>query len=157
MCSINLITKVEEIMTSNLILVKPNETVLHIDHLFKTNNIHHIPVVTDSKEFLGLISKVDVEMLKHWGTNFGLAEAQKQNKGILNSMLAKDVMKKGIVSVRKDNTLNYCAELFGHNHFHCLPVIEDERIVGIVTTYDMIDFAFCQKKCVKIRNLQKEI
>jgi predicted transcriptional regulator len=52
-----------------------------------------------------------------------------------------------IVSVRKDNSLNHCAELFRHNAFHCLPVIEDEKIVGIVTTYDLLEFAYCIKKC----------
>lgn len=148
MCRVNLITKVEEVMTSNLTVVNPIETVLNIDKLFLNKNIHHIPVVSDDNEFLGLISKVDVEILKHWGTNFGLPEAERQNKGVLNSMLAKDIMKKGVVSVRKDNSLNYCADLFNHNHFHCLPVIEDDRIVGIVTTYDLINFAYCKKKCV---------
>ena len=152
MCRVNVTTKVEKIMTSNLIVVNSIETVNNIDKLFADKNIHHVPVVSDDNNFLGLISKVDVEMIKHWGTNFGLAEAEKQNKGILNSMLAKDIMKKGIVSVRKDNTLGYCADLFNNNNFHSLPVIEDDKIVGIVTTYDMINFAYDMKKCVAVKS-----
>lgn len=142
MTKINLLTKVEEVMTSNLTVVKPTETAHNIDRLFTTKNIHHVPVVSDDDVFIGLISKVDIQLLKHWGTNFDLAEAKKQNNGILNSMLAKDIVKKTVVSVRKDNTLSYCADLFKHNHFHSLPVIEDDKIVGIITTYDLINFAY---------------
>ncbi|MDA8692461.1 CBS domain-containing protein [Saprospiraceae bacterium] len=143
-------------MTTVIHTVGPNDTIDKVRQLILTENIHHVPVVNKKNEFLGIISKVDLELLKHWGTNYELPVAVKQNKDIFSSTLAKEIMKKCVVSVRKDNSLSYCAELFRHNYFHSLPVIENEKLVGIVTTYDLIDFAFCTNKCRAAQSRKKK-
>ena len=47
-------------------------------------------------------------------------------------MLVKDVMKKDVVTVRRETTLKELIGIFRKYTFHTIPVIEDEKIIGIV-------------------------
>ena len=47
-------------------------------------------------------------------------------------MLVKDVMKKDVVTVRRETTLRELIGIFHKYTFHTIPVVEDEKIVGIV-------------------------
>ena len=42
-------------------------------------------------------------------------------------------------TVRSDSPLDVAASLMAHKRVSCLPVVDDGKLVGIVTTYDMLD------------------
>ena len=48
--------KLSQIMSTDLVTVKPNDTLEKVDQIFKQNEFHHIPVVDDNQELLGIIS-----------------------------------------------------------------------------------------------------
>ncbi len=133
---------VSDLMTKNMLTAGLNDTVGEIESVMEGSEIHHIPVINDNYELQGIISKVDIQVLKHWGTKFELKEAAVQNKGILDSMLAKDIMQKNCVTVAPDQSLSYCADLFKQNKFRALPVVEDNKLKGIITTYDLLVAAY---------------
>ena len=47
-------------------------------------------------------------------------------------MLVKDIMKKDVVTVRRETTLKELIGIFHKYTFHTIPVVEDEKIIGIV-------------------------
>jgi len=51
-----------------------------------------------------------------------------------------ELMTRDPVSVQADDTVGELAEIFTENDFHAVPVMEGERIVGIVSTTDLIRF-----------------
>ena len=61
----NIQTPVSEIMTSRLITAKADDRVIKIKNLFEENNIHHIPVVDEIDQLLGIISKEDFLKLSY--------------------------------------------------------------------------------------------
>ena len=135
--------QVKEVMTSDLITVSENALMQEVDALFRDNNFHHLPVVKkDTGELKGIISLFDVALLKDWGTRLNLAASLKTNEKLFSSLLAVDVMKKQPICVTPETNIDQCVELFEDNAYHALPVIEDEALVGLITTYDLIRLAY---------------
>ena len=46
------------------------------------------------------------------------------------------------MQLEPDDTIGLAADIFLANKFHALPVVEDERLVGIVTTHDLLKYSF---------------
>lgn len=135
--------QVNEVMTSDLVTVSENTLMQEVDVLFRDNNFHHLPVVKENTmELSGIISLVDVSLLKDWGTRLNLEASLKTNEKLFSSLLAGDVMKKQPVCVSPETRIDQCVELFEDNAYHALPVIEDKILVGLITTYDLIRLAY---------------
>jgi len=134
--------KVKDAMSSNIKTVTLLSNMVAVEKMMDEFNIHHVPVVNDQNELEGIISRNDIERLKHWATKYELPVALDQNKDILRSMLAHDVMKKNVVTVDPDKNLGYCANIFKENLFHCLPVISNKQIIGMITPFDLINVAY---------------
>lgn len=134
--------KVSDIMNTNLYTVRENEILEKVESIFSSQKIHHLPVENEAQELVGMISKSDMQLVKHWGTKLGLTKAQRSNSFIMRTQLAKDIMTKKLVTVSTSTSLEKCAELFKTNQFHSLPVIEKGKLVGIITTYDLLAEAY---------------
>ncbi|MCB9327270.1 MAG: CBS domain-containing protein [Lewinellaceae bacterium] len=134
--------KVEKVMSSKLVTVNRNTTLEEIESIMNTYKIHHVPVVEQDNVLVGLISQRDILLLRDWSSQLGHRAAIVRNDALLKSTLAEDVMKTKIMNVSKDDSLVYCADIFRENLFQALPVVEDGIIIGIITTYDLIDVAY---------------
>ena len=133
---------VSTIMSSELICVKESDSLLLVDELFEKHDIHHIPVVNDDSKLVGIISIKDILLLKDWGSKYNLDKANQKNESLLKSKLASELMSKEVFVVSPETSLSYCADVLRENRFHSLPVVQNDKLVGIVTTYDLINCAF---------------
>jgi CBS domain-containing membrane protein len=52
----------------------------------------------------------------------------------------EQVMAKDVVSVTSKTTIQEVAEFLSKKEFHALPVVENDELVGIVTTTDLITY-----------------
>ena len=139
-------TTVGQIMTTKVICVRPDDTMDKVQDIFRKNNIHHIPVVDEGK-VKGIISKGDYLKLLHGFTLFKTQKSEEYNDAILRSLLAREVMTRQVAMLNPDDTLEMAAGYFRENLFHALPIIDEGgRLVGIVTTYDLLNFAFSESE-----------
>jgi acetoin utilization protein AcuB len=131
----NLLAKISTIMTADPITVSIDDSLKVVEQIFKSKRIHHIPVEKDGI-LLGIISKSDYLFFKRGFSNDSL------NKDIedvrLTSYRAEDIMTKGIAKMEADERINVALEIFKENLFHAIPIVDGEKLVGIVTTYDII-------------------
>jgi acetoin utilization protein AcuB len=135
-------TKVGQVMTTHLVTLGPNDTMDKAQDIFRKNNIHHIPVVQDNK-VLGIISKTDYLKILHGFTLFKTQKSELYNNAILRSLLTSEVMTRQVATLHPDDTVEVAAGFFKENLFHALPIVNDEgNLVGIITTYDLINLAF---------------
>ncbi len=137
----NIAAPVSKIMTKTLTVVSPITTLEKVKKLFDTHNFHHIPVVENGC-LLGVISKVDLYRVSHCLDLFHSKSNMEYNERLFKSLLAEEVMSHNTAVLSPDDTISYAAKLFNLNQFHALPVVVDEKLVGMVTTYDMIRFAY---------------
>lgn len=134
-------TPVSDIMSRYIIAVTPNTSVLEVKSLFDANQFHHLPVV-DKGKLMGIISKIDVYRVTHCDTLFRSKPDQEFNNRLLKSILAEEIMSQHLVVLSPDDTVTEAAALFSKNKYHALPVIDKDKFVGIVTTYDLLEYAY---------------
>ncbi len=134
-------TPVADIMSRYIVAVTPNTSVLEVKSLFDINQFHHLPVV-DKGKLMGIISKIDVYRVTHCDTLFRSKSDQDFNDRLLKSILAEEIMSEHLVVLSPTDTVTEAAALFSKNKYHALPVIDNGKFVGIVTTYDLIEYAY---------------
>ncbi len=130
-------------MTEEVIVVKPGDTLEKVHEIFQHNNIHHIPVVNPAREVVGIISKSDYHLLCDHLTLFGREWNLENNNRFFGSLLVEEVMTKQVAKLKQEDSIFLAAAFFRENLFHAIPIVdEQERLVGIVSTYDLLNYAY---------------
>ena len=128
---------VSKIMTKELITIHDGEPVSKLRKIFEQDSIHHIPVVSGEK-LIGIVSWNDFMRV-----SFG--EFGNQNVNGLDAILdhtykIHDVMHSEPTTMPSDGTIRDAARVLGSSDFHSLPVVEGEKLVGLVTSTDLINY-----------------
>ncbi len=143
----NMQKPVKEIMSTKLITVKPESAMTEVEELFNQHNIHHIVVVDKGQKLVGIISKEDilrlhVQINKH---SSGKTYAQKT----MNGLMVKEVMTANPISLEADDTIGLAADIFLNNRFHALPITDGGEAIGIVTSHDLLAYAYSSQKIIR--------
>ncbi len=131
----NLKAPVSSIMSSSLITVSSSDKLQVAKDLFAEKNIHHLPVLEDDK-LVGILSKTDylyfIRPLDKDSNEPYLNEIRLKNYTIGEAMTSR------VVSVSSKDTIEAALEILTENIFHALPVVDDDELVGILTTHDIL-------------------
>ncbi|MFD2916196.1 CBS domain-containing protein [Psychroserpens luteus] len=130
-------TPISAIMTTDVITLNHSDNLEIAESLFKKNKIRHIPVVSGD-EIIGMLSYTDLLRI-----SFADAideEEQDVDTVVYNMFTIEQVMAKNLISVNSNSTIKEVAEVLSKKEFHALPVIDDNKLVGIVTTTDLINY-----------------
>lgn len=130
-------TPISEIMTKDVITLNHTDDLETAERLFKTKRIRHIPVVS-GKEIIGILSYTDL-------LRISFADATDENDYevdtiVYNMFTIEQVMAKNLVSIPSNTTIKEVAELLAKKEFHALPIVDNNELVGIVTTTDLIQY-----------------
>mgnify|MGYP003412080706 FL=1 len=128
---------VASIMTKNLVMLKVDDELSHAESLFKKNKIRHIPVV-ENGEIIGMLSFTD--LLRISFVDAVDDDAEDVNAEVYNLFTMRQVMTKNVVTITAETTIKQAASMFLEGEFHALPVVENGKITGIVTTTDLLRY-----------------
>ncbi|WP_243641761.1 CBS domain-containing protein [Maribacter algicola] len=128
---------VSTIMTKKIITLNSNDQLETAERLFKENHIRHIPVV-EGDRIIGMLSLTD--LLRISFADGAYEEDADVETIVYNMFTISQVMAKNLKSISSDTTIKEVAEILAHNEFHALPVVDGEKLVGIVTTTDLIKY-----------------
>ena len=129
-------------MTSNVISVSTEDIVTKVDEIFKNNSIHHIPVISNENEIVGIISKTDFERISAGLSLFKLTGRDDYNQALYRSLRAVEIMTRDVICISIDKSMEDAIMVFRKNKVRALPVLDGKNIKGIVTPYDiMVYFA----------------
>jgi CBS domain-containing protein len=121
-----------EIMVSDLHTLEANNTLQDAVELMKSKKIRHIPIVGSNNQLLGLVTQRDI---------LAASSPDSTNKQQEMSTPLNAIMITKLDTVNKDTDLRQAA-LFLQQHKHgCLPVVEDNTLVGLVTDTDFVSVA----------------
>ena len=124
---------VRDIMSAEVTTLGRNDTLLLAKDIMNLGRIRHFPVVEDD-ELVGVVSQRDLYRAS-LGTVMQYGE--KAQRAFLESIVVKEIMVDPI-SIGPDATVGDAARLMMEHKIGCLPVLEDDRLVGIVTETDML-------------------
>ncbi len=132
---------ISTIMTKDVITLNHTDDLETAELLFKKNHIRHIPVVSGEK-IVGMLSYTDLLRI-----SFADAideDEQEVDTVVYNMFTIEQVMAKNLISVNSHTTIKEVAEILAKKEFHALPVLENDKLVGIVTTTDLINYLISQ-------------
>ena len=131
-------TPIRDIMTTEVITVRPDDTIGTVKDKITQNLIHHVPVAVDGK-VEGMISMNDIHRVEHHFTLFNNPEAAASNQQLFSTMLAKEIMTHPVVTIKEKDQVGSAIDLFLKNMFHALPVVNDQnQLTGMLTTFDIL-------------------
>jgi len=109
-------------------------SLLEARRIMLDNNVKKLPVLLDSK-LIGIITEGDIAR-----TLIGfrkISEGKHLDKK-LKKLKIEDAMTRDVITVTKDTTVGDVVRLMLKKDISCLPVVEDEKLVGIVTKTDLL-------------------
>jgi len=131
----NLLSPISTIMTKNLFTVKPSDSIATAAAIFENHKIHHLPVAFDD-ELVGIVSMTDYLFFRRGFLDN--REDQKIENIRMNNYEVSHIMTKGIATMEPSDKINIALEIFKENILHAIPIVDDGKLVGIVTTHDII-------------------
>lgn len=142
--------RVGELMTPNPVAVGEDTPVEEIARLLVERRVNGVPVVDGSGRLLGMVTEGDLvhraadERLEPresvWKENFWKSVFRRPRPGEdkAEGRTAREVMTAEVVTVAPDTDVATAARLFVEHGVKSLPVVEDERVVGMVSRYDLL-------------------
>ena len=128
---------VKDLMTTDLFTLSMDDNLKTLEDMMKWRAIRHIPVVDDEKRVVGLVTHRD--LLKY--SISGFANVAEDEKDALNrSIPVSSIMKTNIQTVPPELTLQDAAKLMLKYKFGCLPIVDNEKLIGIITEADFMKF-----------------
>ena len=123
-------------MSSQLKTVSTNQTLSTVKEVFDHHIFRHLPVMEGSK-LVGIISQTDFEKIL-LGTKLAYENSQIEQQGILSRITVEQAMTRNPFTVPSSTPLEEVFEIFTKDVFHAVLVVDEGRLVGIVTSVDVL-------------------
>ena len=111
-------------MISDPITITPHASISEAIELMKNNSIRHLPVVSEDDSLAGFLTLADLK------------------QGLIPSMLGdlnlRDLMIKKPITVGPEDDIELAAQLIYKHKIGGMPVVKDEKLVGIITATDIL-------------------
>lgn len=125
---------VKELMTTKVVTVGRNDELSLADDIMKMKRVRHLPVL-ENERLVGVLSQRDL-FLAALSTAMGFG--QKASQEFLKSVAVKEVMTDELVTVAPSADVKAAARLMIDHQIGCLPVVDDGKLVGLVTEGDFV-------------------
>lgn len=128
---------VQRVMSNRVLVVPPNATYEEVATLMKENHVRHLLVTNIRGDLLGVISDRDVA------------------RSVVNASTAtaQSIMTANPAYASPDTPIRTAISMMLDRHISCLPVVEDRRPVGILTTTDLTMMLQCAMQLLEQLNL----
>ncbi|HKI01738.1 MAG TPA: CBS domain-containing protein [Thermoanaerobaculia bacterium] len=129
--------RVRDLMTPNVVTVRHDDTIATAYELMLENRFRHLVVLNEDGDLVGLLTHRD--LLRH-----ALIERAELPLGLQRSILKRirveEVMTSEVETAEPGQWLHEAARMMFENKYGCLPVVDNARLVGILTEADFVRF-----------------
>lgn len=156
--------KVREIMQTTVVTVHPQTPVRELVQVLAKSRITGVPVVDEAGTIVGVVSTTDVMALAAWGADAHVPDVGDDEEGAsdeespwyfravdtpleytmrpddrMSEYVVEDIMTPAAFSVGPDETIHELARFLLRGRIHRALVVEDGKLHGIVTTFDLLN------------------
>ena len=127
---------ISSIMSKDVVTLNLNDSLYSAEKRMKVNHIRHMPVV-DGEELIGLISLSDLQRVSFIDA---YSKEGTEDTPVYNMLSIRDLMIKNPLTASPKTTILEVSKLLASKEFHSLPVVDDGKLVGIITTTDLLHY-----------------
>jgi len=137
--------RVKNVMSKNVLFAHPETTYEEAAKLMYENNLSGLPVIDNKGNLVGIISEKDLframypnyeDFIANPEEYFNHEEQEQKILEIKNNPISMYMSKK-VVSISPETSLMAAGGIMLAHHLHRLPVVEDGKLVGIVSREDI--------------------
>lgn len=128
----NVQLSIKEIMTVNIETVQQNDKMRKALEIFSQNSFHHLPVLSAGGKLSGILSREDVYRFAY----------HVQKEKTVELIEISEIMTPNPMALDIDDSIGLAADVFLANKFHAIPVTDGDDLVGIVTSHDLLEYAY---------------
>lgn len=130
--------KVQQIMAKNPVVIAIDAETLEAYQVMKRHQIHHLLVQEDGR-VVGVVSKWDFRPLINFLDEAGALKTPPPDElRLFNLGRVADIMTPNPITIAPESTVQQAAGLMLQHEVHCLPVMEQDQVIGVLTTHDLI-------------------
>lgn len=148
--------QVKHIMERSVISVKLETDIKEAARLLWENHINGMPVVNSEGELEGILCQTDLifaqrDVVFQSNTGFNgigalsLLGRSRDQVDDSNASLVEQVMEKHVIWVSPETSIAELTDLMVERHFHTIPVLEDNKVIGIVGKEDLLKLLITKK------------
>jgi len=125
---------IRDVMTKNPICVEETTPITEAKQIMTKNNFGKLPVLDKSKKLIGIITKNDIAKASpSEATTLDMYEISY----LLSKLTCGKCMTKKVLTVTGNEVVEEAAKIMIDNEIGCVPVVENDVVVGIVTESDL--------------------
>jgi len=130
--------RVEDLMTEKVFTVEPHDLIDRVFFLIHYEKIRHLPVVEKGK-VVGIVSDRDLYKALGPKSNSSSIESNKTDTELhVIPKKVQNIMRRGVQTIAPDAYASEAAAIMADNKIGALPVIKDEKLVGILSATDIL-------------------
>lgn len=128
--------RVRDLMTPQPQTIRSDKTLRVVQSMLEWGQFRHVPVVDEVGRLVGVVSLTDV--LRASASEFDVDAPRAERELRLARVSVRQAMNEPAVAVDPETLVGDAARCMQHYRINCLPVVENERVVGIVTAFDLL-------------------
>ncbi len=121
-------------MKTQVVSISSDDTLRIVREIMELGRVRHLPVVHKGK-LVGVVSQRD---LFHASLSNVIGIGREEQELFLEGVKIADVMSEPPVSISPEAPVQSAAALMADRKIGCLPVVESEKLIGIVTETDLL-------------------
>lgn len=141
---------VADIMTKDVTTVTKETTIRELAGIFEAHRFGTLPVVDADGNLSGIVTASDlveqgrnlhiptVISLFDWVIPLGGERTLERELHKITAQTADEICSKDVVTVAPSDSVSTAADTMSDHKLHALPVVEGQRLVGIVSRIDII-------------------
>ncbi|MHB8121993.1 MAG: CBS domain-containing protein [Desulfuromonadaceae bacterium] len=141
---------VADIMTRDVISIKGTTTVREMAAIFDTKHFGTLPILDDGGDLVGIVTTSDlveqdrplhiptVISLFDWVIPLGGEGTLQRDLDKITAQTASELASTDVITVTPTDTVSAAAEIMSSKKLHTLPVVEGNKLVGVVSRIDII-------------------
>lgn len=122
---------VEEIMSTEVITLYSSSKIKDALQLLSEHSIRHIPIVDEKDQVIGIVSDRDIR-----DASPSILEKEPDHSILDNSV--STIMSSPVITVHPLDFIEDIASIFYEHEIACVPVTQENKLVGIVTEKDLL-------------------
>jgi acetoin utilization protein AcuB len=126
---------VRDWMSRRVATVRPDARLGEAARLMGARKIRHLPVVEAAGRLVGIVTARDLRQAVFAPA---VQDHLESLAGVLDGLVVRDVMTRGVITARTTTSIRDAARLMHERRLGALPVIDRDRLVGILTETDVL-------------------